>query len=156
MVTQLPDLKQLVVEDFFQEDDDAALRQQVVWMEAKFGLDSRFFSKLLRIPQPMFLNWKGEVGALPLHEQEKLKVFWGLVLHLLSHLDFDSAKVNRMLHPAGGEGPTEHEESATPPRVAFDPPWANSSLKSYLEREGEVGVREAARWVAAMRFGDSF
>jgi hypothetical protein len=68
---------------------------------------------------------------------------WDLVLHILSFLNFDTARARQML-----------AHVAPAPRAGAPAlPWAGSSLVTYLEVQGLGALDEVSRWVTSFRFG---
>src|SRR5262249_12785414 len=85
-------------------------------------------------------------GSLTRAEWVGLQGVWEMVMHVLSFVNFDSARARRLL---------EH----VPPAASRQPvasqavPWAGSSIKTYLETHGPDAVDDVNRWVTSFRFG---
>jgi hypothetical protein len=135
------------VAPFFQEDTEAALMQQVEWLQKNAQLSDQFFLNLLKVDERIFSRWKMEDGELSEDLQEHLREFWQMTLHILSFVNFNLRLLKMML---------EHSLDAQvgPVRSAFDPPWLGTSLRAYLETYGIAGARKVNQWVHTMRFGD--
>jgi hypothetical protein len=137
------------VPDFFQEETAEALRGQAGWLAVEVGVDDAFFARLVGTDETTFSNWRGYAADLPPGGEETLRHLWRTVLHLLSFLNFDRAKVRSLFQqmmPArpSGEG------------SALALPWAGSSLKAYLERTGAGAIDKIDGWVTGLRFGDLY
>jgi hypothetical protein len=139
-----------IVPDFFQEEDEPALREQVEWLEQKIGVSDLFFAKFLRTPESSFRDWRLHQAALPPDQQDSLRDFWRTVLHLLSFLGMDVQRVKTLLER---RIPVENEWGQRHPLA---PPWSGSSLRSYLEERGADVLPDVDRWVTGFRFGDPF
>jgi hypothetical protein len=136
----------LPVPDFFQEEGEDALRSRVQWLEAEVSLGTPFFAKLLRTDEGTFRRWKEHRAALPPEELLGLRDLWGMMMHVLSFVNFDSGRARQLL---------EHIPSAASRQLGASqaPPWAGSSIKTYLEKHGPGGVDDVNRWVTSFRFG---
>jgi hypothetical protein len=136
----------LPVPDYFQEGGEDALRSRVQWLEVEVGLGDRFFARLLRTDEETFTRWKEQRAALPRAELLRLREVWDMMMHVLSFVNFDSARARRLL---------EHVPSAAPrhPGAVQAPPWAGSSIKTYLETQGPGAVDDVSRWATSFRFG---
>jgi hypothetical protein len=137
------------VPDFFQEETTDALRAQVDWLVGEFGLDGAFFEKLLGTDEAIFSRWGEGDAALPSGGEDTLRDLWRAVLHLLSFLNFDLARVRDLFQktmPSGASGT----------RSPLAPPWSGTSLKTYLERTRAAGIGKVADWVTGLRFGDPY
>jgi hypothetical protein len=139
----------LPVPDYFQEDDETALRSQVSWLEQELGLGTSFFARLLRVEERTFGDWRRLAAELPAERQDVLRSLWQTVLHLLSFLNFDEEGVRRLLEqpiPCAADG------RGSP----LAPPWCGSSLRAYLEARGPEALAEVEQWVTGFRFGDPY
>jgi len=136
----------LPVPDYFQEDSEDALRSRVQWLEAEVSLGDPFFARLLRTDEETFTRWKEHRAALPRGELLGLREVWEMMMHVLSFVNFDCGRARQLL---------EHVPSATAhqPSASQAPPWAGSSIKTYLEAHGSGGVADVSRWVTSFRFG---
>ena len=136
----------LPVPDYFQEDSEDALRSRVQWLEAQVSLGDPFFAKLLRTDEGTFTRWKEHRAALPRAELLGLRDVWEMMMHVLSFVNFDSGRARRLL---------EHVPSAASRQLGAGkaPPWAGSSIKTYLETHGPGAVDDVNRWVTSFRFG---
>ncbi len=85
------------VPDFFQEDDEPALRSQAEWLEKNLGLSKGFFAGFLRVPESSFWEWRLGRGELSSDRQEALRHFWRTVLHLLSLMGMDEQRIRGMM-----------------------------------------------------------
>ena len=137
------------VAPFFQEDTEAALMQQVEWLQKNAQLSDQFFLNLLRVDERIFSRWRVGDEVLSEHLREHLREFWQMTLHILSFVNFDLRLLKMML---------EHSIDAKlgSARSAFDPPWLGTSLRAYLETNGIAGARKVNQWVQTMRFGDPY
>jgi len=126
-----------------------ALRSRVQWLEAEVSLGDPFFAKLLRTDEVTFARWKAHRAALPRGGLLALREVWEMMMHILSFVNFDSARARRLL---------EHVPSAASgePGAKQTPPWAGSSIKTYLETHGSGAVDDVNRWVTSFRFGAPF
>jgi hypothetical protein len=134
------------VPDYFQEESEDALRSRVQWLEAEVGLGNSFFARLLRKEEMTFASWKEQRAALPRGDLLGLREVWEMMVHILSFVNFDSGRARQMLEhipsaAARGQGATQA------------PPWAGSSIRTYLETHGPGAVDEVTRWVTSFRFG---
>jgi hypothetical protein len=137
------------VPDFFQDESEEALRSRVDWAEQHLGLGDAFFSRFLREDQGVFSAWRQTSAHLAGDKESALRGWWRTVLRLLSFQNFDEGKLRLLLE----------QTAATRPEVvrsAFSPPWSASSLKTYLEKDGQDALREVDRWVESFRFGDPY
>jgi hypothetical protein len=134
------------VPDYFQEDSEDALRSRVQWLEAEVGLNDPFFAKLLRTEEATFTGWREQRAALPRKDLRGLREVWEMLVHILSFVNFDSGRARQLL---------EHIPSSTAQGLGARPapPWAGSSLKTYLETHGLVAADDVNRWVTSFRFG---
>ena len=136
----------LPVPDYFQENSEDALRSRVQWLETEIGLGASFFARLLRMDEGAFARWTDRRAVLPEREQLGLREVWEIMLHVLSFVNFDSGRARRLLEFVPPVAARER-------RVSKVPPWAESSLKSYLETHGSEVVDDVNRWVTSFRFG---
>jgi hypothetical protein len=136
----------VTVPDYFQEDSDEALRSRVQWLEAEVSLGVGFFARLLRTDEGTFAQWREHGGALPRAELGVLREVWEMMMHILSFVNFDSGRARRLLEhvPSAGSRALGASEA---------PPWAGSTIKSYLETHGSRAVDDVSRWVTSFRFG---
>jgi hypothetical protein len=136
----------LPVPDYFQDDSEDALRSRVQWLEAEVSLGDLFFARLLRTDEGTFTRWKEHRAALPRGELLGLREVWEMMMHVLSFVNFDSGRAQRLL---------EHVPSAAARQLGASqaPPWAGSSIKTYLETHGPDAVDNVNRWVTSFRFG---
>jgi hypothetical protein len=122
------------------------------WDCAKL-LDSpvSFFEKLLGSDEVAFSRWRSSGAPLPPGGEETLRDLWRAVLHLLSFLNFDPARVRELFQktmpacPSGAASPSP-----------LSPPWSGASLKAYHERARADGIGKVAGWVTGLRFGDPY
>jgi hypothetical protein len=134
------------VPDFFQEDSEDALRSRVRWLETEIGLGSSFFAQLLRTEERTFVGWRERRVVLPRRDLQELREVWDTLLHILSFVNFDCERARRLLEfipvaSARGEGASKM------------PPWAGSSIKTYLQTNGPSAVDDVNRWITSFRFG---
>ena len=137
------------VADFFQDESDEALRDQVKWQHEHLGLDDGFFAKLLSEDRRRFSFWVEDADTLAPDKVDVLRDWWQTVLHLLSFQSFDEEKLRSLLEQTR---PIGSSNEASP----FSPPWSASSLKAYLENGGPVAIAELNRWLESFRFGDPY
>jgi hypothetical protein len=140
---------QSTVPDFFQEETADALRAQVDWLVREVGIDGAFFEKLLATDGVTFSRWREYDALLPPDEEEILRELWRMVLHLLSFLNVDQARMRDLFHQTMPASPPGTESPLTPP-------WRGASLKDYLERARADGITKVAGWVTGLRFGDPY
>lgn len=135
------------VPDYFQNEDEDSLRQQVAWLESHLGCDDGFFARLLRITKEDLTAWRESSASLNAENQASLAHFWRAILHMLSFLNFDEQRLTRLLDDA-------------PKTVAAErplaPPWGGSSMKKYLEAEGPKAIETVDRWIMSFRFGNPY
>jgi hypothetical protein len=137
------------VPDFFQEETVDVLRGQADWLAREVGLDDSFFARLVGTDEATFANWRRSDTDLAPDAEETLRLLWRTVLHLLSFLNFDQARVRNLFQqtmPATAAG------EASP----LTPPWAGSSLRAYLERARAGAIEKVDAWVTGLRFGDPY
>jgi hypothetical protein len=134
------------VPDYFQEDSEEALRLRVQWLQAEVSLGDPFFASLLRTDEGTFSRWRVHGAALSSKELGGLREVWEMMMHILGFVNFDSGRARRMLEhvPATDSRPLAAGQA---------PPWAGSSIKSYLETHGSRAVDDVSRWVTSFRFG---
>jgi hypothetical protein len=137
------------VPDFFQDESQEAVRSQVEWQEQHLGLGDRFFARLLSEDQRRFSSWREERADLATGKEEVLRDWWRTVLHLLSFQNFDEERVRAMLERTVPPGPPVGQS-------VFSPPWAGTSLKEHLERDGPDAISQVSRWVESFTFGDPY
>jgi hypothetical protein len=148
--TEDEDTLGFTVPDFFQEEDEPALRSQVEWVEQHLGFSDQFFTRFLLTPELSFRDWRLGETALPPDRKDSLRAFWRTVLHLLSFMGLDEQRVKTML---------DHQvlvEASGPRRHPLAPPWTGSSLRSYLEGRGPDVLPDVDWWVTGFRFGNPY
>jgi hypothetical protein len=136
----------LPVPDYFQEDSEDALRSRVQWLEAEVSLGGVFFARLLRTDEGAFTRWKEHRAALPHAQLLALRDVWDMMMHVLSFVNFDSDRARRLLEHVPLPNSWQGGASAAPP-------WAGSSIKTYLETHGPGAVEDVNRWITSFRFG---
>jgi len=137
------------VPDYFQEDTEGALRQQVEWLVRAVGVDDAFFGRLLRTDPATFGAWRASGASLPSDDEQTLRNLWHTTLHLLSFLNFQEDRVRELFQhfmPAARRG------EGSP----LAPPWSGSTLRSFLETRGAEAIEQVDRWVTGLRFGDPY
>lgn len=139
----------LTVPDFFQENDEDALRSQVDWLVRSIGADDKFFAAVLGISDDQFAQWRAAQCSLGAQERETLNSIWQTVLHLMSFLNMDASRLWLLF------------DSTLPPvtkkeRVSIAAPWAGSSLRVFLDGKSGPGVEAVRRWVTGLRFGNPY
>jgi hypothetical protein len=137
------------VPDFFQEETEDALREQVAWLVREIGVDDSFFVRLLRTDAAVFADWRASGAPLSPENAQTLRSLWRTMLHLLSFLNFEEDRVRALFRcfvpaPRRGEGPP------------LAPPWSGSTLQGFLERGGAEAIDRVEYWVTAFRFGDPY
>jgi len=137
------------VPDYFQEETEGALRQQVEWLIREVGVDDSFFGGLLRTDAATVRDWRASRSMLPMRDVQTLHGFWHTTLHLLSFLNFQQAQVRNLFRqllpvPRPGEG------------SPLAPPWSGTTLRSFLENGGAEAINQVDRWVTGLRFGDPY
>src|SRR5262245_23856135 len=119
----------MIVAPFFQKDNEAALMQQVEWLQKHVQLSDQFFLHLLKVDERTFFCWRIGDEILSEASQEHLREFWQMTLHLLSFVNFDLGRLKRIV---------EHSIDTKAGSVGspYNPPWVGASLRSYLETNG--------------------
>jgi hypothetical protein len=140
-----------LVPDFFQDESDEALREQVKWQREHLGLDHIFFAKLLGEDGSRFTSWQMDADTLAPEKEDVLRAWWHTVLHLLSFQSFDEERLRSLLKQTRAAGASNDTETSP-----FSPPWSASSLKAYLEERGPEAIAEVNRWLESFRFGDPY
>jgi hypothetical protein len=137
------------VPDFFQEETEDALREQVGWLIHEIGVDDSFFARLLRTDAAAFADWRASRAPLSPENSQTLRDLWRTMLNLLSHFGFEEDRVRALFHcfvPA-------RERRESPPLA---PPWGGSTLQGFLETGGAEAIDRVDYWVTAFRFGDPY
>ena len=134
------------VPDFFQGIQDKDLRSQAKWLEDNLGLDRRFFIRVAFGREAALKLEERAISDLYADHKSFLRDFWRVVLHLMSHYNFDSRQVRRLF------GERTPAQSTQQRRL----PWSGSSLKDYFEEHGVDAVADVNRWVTSLRFGDPY
>ncbi len=128
------------VDAFFQDYSESGLRAQVHWCKHNLALSDHYFSNLLRINHRRFESWQDGRVSLPDEQQEVLRAFWRLHLHLRTLYDRDVEAVRRMY---------EHVPSGDAGSVA--PPWSGTSIKAYIEANGGSAIQTVGEWLESLR-----
>jgi hypothetical protein len=134
------------VPDFFQEETVDALRGQADWLAREVGLENSFFARLVGTDERTFGNWRRSDADLAPDAEETLLLLWRTVLHFLSFLNFDLARVRDLFQQTMSATAVGEESPLTPP-------WAGSGLRAYLERAGAGAIEKVDAWVTGLRFG---
>jgi len=134
------------VPDYFQEDNEDALRSRVQWLEAEVNLGGPFLAGLLRMEEGVFTRWRERRATLSREELLGLREAWEMMMHILSFVNFDSGRARRLLEHVPPAASRQRGASQAPP-------WAGSSIKTYLEAHGPSAVDDVNRWVTSFRFG---
>jgi hypothetical protein len=137
------------VPDYFQEETEDALRQQVEWLIRQVGADDAFFGRLLRTDAARFGAWRASRAPLPVDDLQTLHSLWHTTLHLLSFLNFQEVQLRELFQqflPAARRG------EGSP----LAPPWSGCTLKAFLETAGAQAIAQLDRWVTGLRFGDGY
>src|SRR5579863_9631751 len=112
--------------DFFQQDDETALRERAQWLDDNLGLDCNFLSKLLHENEAKIIAWRNKGDRLSAASELVFRDLWHVVLHLLSHYNNDEQGVRKLLEQIIPAGPTQaggpNVETASP----LCPPWFHS------------------------------
>jgi hypothetical protein len=138
------------VPDFFQEETTDAIRLQVDWLVRELGVDDSFFAKLLGTNESTISKWRrNHASDLPEGGIESLRALWRTMLHLLSFLNFDQARVRDLFLQ---KTPVGHASRQSP----LIPPWGGDSLRTYLEKSGTNAIEKVDSWVTGLRFGDPY
>ena len=144
--------------DFYQLEDEAALRERAGWLDSKLGLDNEFLAKMLQQSEKSVSAWRrNKVAQLPLGGPKILRELWHAVMHLLSYFNNEENRVRQLLVetiPAGAT--TQSELISVENPSPFYPPWIGSSMKSYLESQGAEGIAEVNHWIMSIRFGNPY
>jgi hypothetical protein len=135
---------------FFQDDEEPGLRAQAGWAERHLGLSDHFFAQFLRVPEPMFREWKLGRAELPADRQDALRELWRTVLHLLSLMGMDERRISGLMER---QIPLVNEWGYRHPHA---PPWSGSALRSYLEERGADALPDVDDWVTGFRFGNPY
>lgn len=139
----------MTIEPFFQEHSESALISQAQWLQEHLGISDTFFSRLLDVEEPEFHKWRTREGTLSKDEQDRLKEFWQLILHLLSFYDYRTELARELL-----EYKVEIQEQDY--QSPYAPPWVGTSPKAYLEVNGSGGIQRINEWVLSFRFADRY
>lgn len=139
-------MKPRTMPDFFQREDAEALRFQAEWLNDHLGLGDSFLSRLLCETESVIEAWKSANFCLQPSAEQTFRDFWAVILHLLSHYNFDETLVRSLLDDSIGP------LAAAPLR----PPWAGSSLRAFLEEHPSKAIDEVNRWIMSFRFGDPY
>jgi hypothetical protein len=137
------------VPDFFQEDTEDALREQVGWMSHEIGVDDSFFARLLRTDVAAFAAWRASRAPLSSEHAQTLRSLWRTMLHLLSLYGCEEDRVRALFEyflpaPKRGEG------------SPVAPPWGGSTLKGFLEAGGAEAIVRLDYWVTGLTFGPPY
>src|SRR5690349_16532126 len=114
------------VPDFFQEDDEPALRAQVGWVEENFGLPDSFFAAVLRTEETTIHAWRRGELSLPEDQQLNLQALWYTFMRILSFAGNDERRVRAFLEFRAPNSPDDR-------RSPIAPPWCGSTLRHYME-----------------------
>jgi hypothetical protein len=134
------------VPDFFQEESEKALRSRVRWLQGEVSLGDTFFARLLRTDESTFTRWMEDRAALPGRDLDGLREVWEMMMHILSFVNFDSDRACRLFEYVPPADSRARGGSQSPP-------WAGSTIKSYLETNGFRAVDDVSRWIESFRFG---
>jgi hypothetical protein len=135
---------------FFMDEDEPGLRAQAGWLEEHLDLSDGFFARFLRIAESSFRDWRLGRGEISSDRQDGLRRLWRTVRHLLSFMGMDQRRVKTLLRHLA------LVEATGPRRHPLAPPWAGSSLMSYLEERGPDVLPDVDYWVAGFRFGNPY
>jgi len=142
-------MRQSTVPDFFQEETPDAMRSQVDWLSREASIDDAFFAKLVGTDESTFSKWRVLGANLPPDGEATLRNLWRTVLHLLSYLSFDEARIRDLFLQTMPASLSGQESPLTPP-------WSGANLKSYLERNRVGGIEKVEGWVTGLRFGNPY
>jgi hypothetical protein len=134
------------VPDYFQDDSPDALRDQAEWLVREIGVDDQFFAGVVGTAPEVVARWRKAEGGLPAGSEDRLREFWRTVLHLMSLLNAEPDRVRALFQQSVPAQPGGTGGRATPP-------WAGSTLMSYLAAGGREAVEAVDRWVTGLRFG---
>jgi hypothetical protein len=137
------------VPDFFQEETEAARREQVGWLMRVVGVDDSFFGHLLRTDPATFGAWRTSRAFLSAEDEQTLRELWDTTLHLLSFLGFQEDRVRDLFQ---GFLPAPRRGEGSP----LAPPWRGTTLRDFLETGGLEAIYQVDRWVTGLRFGDPY
>jgi len=135
------------VPELFQADDVASRVVQLEWLQNNLGLNDRFFAAVLDVDPKLFHLWHTQKVLPSPKAMAKLENLWGLFLHLLSLVNFDTSVAKELLE-------TGSNKAATPNMSTAALPWEGRSMQSFLEANGSQGVELANYWLTSMRFVD--
>jgi hypothetical protein len=96
-----------------------------------------------------FSGWRACGTPLPPGGEETLRDLGRMVLHLMSFLNFDPARVRDLFEKTM---PANLPGTGSP----LSPPWGGTSLRTYLERSRVKGIGKVTTWVTGLRFGDPY
>jgi hypothetical protein len=132
------------VPDFFQEDTLDARSEQFDWLKTHLNLDDQFFTGVLSVDQ----SSGGYVDNWFISSHEKtIGELWGMFLHILSATNFEDDLARRFLTAVAAPS------SPLSPGVPCVP-WADQSLRAFLENKGPDAIREVTAWLTSLRFTD--
>jgi hypothetical protein len=137
------------VPDYFQEETESALREQVVWLMSTVGVDEAFFGRLLRMDAATFAAWRASQAPLPPEDLQSLHDLWHMTLHLLSFLGFQEVRLRDLFQ---NFLPAARRREGSP----LAPPWSGTTLRGFLETGGAEAIDQVNRWVTGLRFGDPY
>ncbi len=137
------------VPDYFQEETDAARREQVDWLMRVVGVDVSFFGRVLRTDIATFGAWRLSRAVLSGEHEQTLRKLWHTTLHLLSFLGFQQDRLRELFQ---GFLPAPRRGEGSP----LTPPWRGTTLRAFVETGGLEAIDEVDRWVTGLRFGDPY
>src|SRR5207244_2319417 len=126
-----------VVPSFFQDYTEDGLRAQVKWFVDNMGFSRPHFSDLLGLEEATLDNWLLFRGSLKRGQQDMLKKFWRLHLHLRSFYNGDITAVREMYN-------------YVPESELHNVPWKGGSIKAYIQSRREKGIRFIQEWFESL------
>jgi hypothetical protein len=129
--------------DFFQKQDEEALRNQVIWAIEHFGFDREFYERFLAIDRRTFDHWRSSEGELTDHQRNLLNELWILSRHLYSYCDYNETYFKEFFISEHNYDPYDPQQRYSP----FTPPWAGQSVRSYIALGHLPAVQKVNDWL---------
>lgn len=138
------DLEYRCVEPFFQDFSETGLRMQVEWCKSNLALTDQYYSSMLHTNQQRVEDWLTSKTSLSAEEQEVLKDFWRLHLHLRTFYNSNNEAVRNMY------------EHVVPVMYGQHTQWSGTSIKDYIEANGRPAIKAVQVWLEALRVPSAY